>query len=214
MQKITDIQPQKRNKSRVNVYVDGEYVLALELLTVMKLGLKIGTEVTETQLADAALDTEQSVALERAMNYIARGRKTSFQLRKYLTDKEYAPAVVNYVMDKMKYYGYIDDKAYAQAYVEQNSQSKGARRVKQDLIQRGIKLSEAEEVSEQERDFSLDNATRLAERYMRGKDCDIKTIVKLQRYLVSRGYDFDIVNSVVRAYKDKLAVDEQDDYLD
>lgn len=214
MQKITDIQPQKRNKSRVNVYVDGEYVLALELLTVMKLGLKIGTEVTETQLAEAALDTEQSVALERAMNYIARGRKTSFQLRKYLTDKEYAPAVVNYVMDKMKYYGYIDDKAYAQAYVEQNSQSKGARRVKQELIQRGIKLSEAEEVSEQERDFSLDNATRLAERYMRGKDYDIKTIVKLQRYLVSRGYDFDIVNSVVRAYKDKLAVDEQDDYLD
>lgn len=214
MQKITDIQPQKRNKSRVNVYVDGEYVLALELLTVMKLGLKIGTEVTETQLAEAALDTEQSVALERAMNYIARGRKTSFQLRKYLTDKEYAPAVVNYVMDKMKYYGYIDDKAYAQAYVEQNSQSKGARRVKQELIQRGIKLSEAEEVSEQERDFSLDNATRLAERYMRGKDCDIKTIVKLQRYLVSRGYDFDIVNSVVRAYKDKFAVDEQDDYLD
>lgn len=214
MQKITDIQPQKRNKSRVNVYVDGEYVLALELLTVMKLGLKIGTEVTETQLAEAALDTEQSVALERAMNYIARGRKTSFQLRKYLTDKEYAPAVVNYVMDKMKYYGYIDDKAYAQAYVEQNSQSKGARRVKQELIQRGIKLSEAEEVSEQERDFSLDNATRLAERYMRGKDCDIKTIVKLQRYLVSRGYDFDIVNSVVRAYKDNLAVDEQDDYLD
>lgn len=214
MQKITDIQPQKRNKSRVNVYVDGEYVLALELLTVMKLGLKIGTEVTETQLAEAALDTEQSVALERAMNYIARGRKTSFQLRKYLTDKEYAPAVVNYVMDKMKYYGYIDDKAYAQAYVEQNSQSKGARRVKQELIQRGIKLSEAEEVSEQERDFSLDNATRLAERYMRGKNCDIKTIVKLQRYLVSRGYDFDIVNSVVRAYKDKLAVDEQDDYLD
>lgn len=214
MQKITDIQPQKRNKSRVNVYVDGEYVLALELLTVMKLGLKIGTEVTETQLAEAALDTEQSIALERAMNYIARGRKTSFQLRKYLTDKEYAPAVVNYVMDKMKYYGYIDDKAYAQAYVEQNSQSKGARRVKQELIQRGIKLSEAEEVSEQERDFSLDNATRLAERYMRGKDCDIKTIVKLQRYLVSRGYDFDIVNSVVRAYKDKLAIDEQDDYLD
>ncbi len=214
MQKITDIQPQKRNKSRVNVYVDGEYVLALELLTVMKLGLKIGTEVTETQLAEAASDTERSVALERAMNYIARGRKTAFQLRKYLTDKDYASDVVNYVMDKMKYYGYIDDKAYAQAYVEQNSQSKGARRVKQELIQRGIKLSEAEEVSAQERDFSLDNAARLAARYMRGKDCDIKTIVKLQRYLVSRGYDFDIVNSVVRGYKDRLAIDEQDDYLD
>ena len=88
MSKITDIQPQKRNKNRVNVYVDGEYTLALELLTVMKLGLKIGTEVTEADLAAATEDTEKSVALEKAMNYIARGSKTSWQLRKYLTDKE------------------------------------------------------------------------------------------------------------------------------
>lgn len=205
MSKITDIQPQKRNKNRVNVYVDGEYTLALELLTVMKLGLKIGTEVTDADLAAATEDTEKSVALEKAMNYIARGSKTSWQLRKYLADKEYAPAVVNYVMDKMKYYGYVDDKAYAEAYARQNSQTKGARRIKQELLQRGINVADAEHFSEQDDETSGENAERLAQRFMRGKSCDIKTLQRLQRYLVSRGYDFDVVNGILRKYKQRAA---------
>ena len=201
MSKITDIQPQKNNKNRVNVYIDGQYTLALELLTVMKLGLKIGNDVTDMQLAEAAADTEKSVALERAMNYIARGRRTESQMRKYLVGKQYGDDVVQYVMDKMDYYGYIDDNAYAAAYVEQNSHNKGTRRLKQELIQRGISADDAESFAEQDDEVSHANAEKLAEKYMKGKPNDIKTLAKLQRYLVSRGYDFDTVNEIVRKYK-------------
>ncbi len=201
MSKITDIQPQKNNKNRVNVYVDGQYTLALELLTVVKLGLKIGNEVTEETLREASLDTEKSVALERAMNYIARGRRTSAQMRKYLVGKQYSDDVVDYVMDKMKYYGYVDDQAYAAAYVEQNMSTKGARRLKQELIQRGISAEHAEAYAEQDDELSRQNADRLAQKYMRGKTGDIKTLVRLQRYLVSRGYDYDTVNEIARRYK-------------
>ena len=42
MPKITDMQIQKKNKTRANVYLDGEYAFALEMLTVMKLGLSKG----------------------------------------------------------------------------------------------------------------------------------------------------------------------------
>lgn len=211
MSKITDIQPQKRNKNRVNVYVDGEYVLALELLTVMKLGLKIGNEVTEAELSEAAADTEKSVALERAMNYIARGSKTSSQLRKYLVDKQYSSDVVEYVLQKMKYYGYIDDQAYAESYARLNGSSKGSRRIKTELIQRGISVRDAEKYSAQDEDQTRENAERLAERYMRGKQPDIKNLQRLQRHLVSRGYDFDVVNGVVRKYRQAAtAVDDED----
>ena len=47
MPKITDMQIQKKNKTRANVYLDGEYAFALEMLTVMKLGLKIGQDVSQ-----------------------------------------------------------------------------------------------------------------------------------------------------------------------
>ena len=201
MPKITDISIQKNNKTRANVNIDGEFAFGLEMLTVMKLGLKIGQEVSEQRLKEAVLDSEKTVALEKAMNYIGRGRKTNRQMREYLEKKGYDNEIVQYVLGKMKYYGYVDDHAYAVAYAEQNMQTKGARRIRQELLQKGISVAEAEAQSAQDSDVSRKNAARLAEKYMKNKPRDLKTLQKLQRYLVSRGYDFDCVNSVVRIYR-------------
>lgn len=201
MPKITDISIQKNNKTRANVSIDGEFAFGLEMLTVMKLGLKTGQEVSEQRLKEAVLDSEKTVALEKAMNYIGRGRKTNRQMREYLEKKGYDNEIVQYVLGKMKYYGYVDDHAYAVAYAEQNMQTKGARRIRQELLQKGISVAEAEAQSAQDSDVSRKNAARLAEKYMKNKPRDLKTLQKLQRYLVSRGYDFDCVNSVVRIYR-------------
>ncbi len=173
----------------------------------MKLGLKIGQEVTEERLREAVLDSEKSVALEKAMNYIGRCRRTAHQMQEYLQKKGYEPQIVEYVLKKMQYYGYVDDKAYAAAYAEQSLANKGARRIKQELISKGIAADVAEGQVKQDADEALQNAERLAERFMRGKPCDIKTLQRLQRYLLYRGYDFDCVNKVVHKYK-------SDDYDD
>ena len=209
MPKITDMQIQKRNKTRANVYIDGEFSMALEMLTVMKLGLKIGQVVSQEQLADAVFDSEKSVAFDKAMGYLGRGMKTAKQMRNYLEKKAYAPEVVEYVITRLKEYRYIDDVAYAKLYVEHNSATKGERRLKQELVSKGIALSLAEQHSQLDGEQALSDATRLAEKYMRSKPCDIKTLQKLQRYLLSRGYGYDIVNNVLHNYKlDNIDIDE------
>ncbi len=48
----------------------------------------------------------------------------------------------------------------------------------------------------------LATATALAEKYLKNKPRDLKTMQKLQRFLLYRGFDFDIVNSVIRKFKD------------
>ena len=201
MPKITDMQIQKKNKTRANVYIDGEFSMALEMLTVMKLGLKIGQEVSEERLAEAVFDSEKSVAFERAMGYLGRGMKTVKQMRDYLTNKEYSPAVVEYVITRLKEYRYIDDVAYAKLYVEHNSATKGERRLKQELVSKGIAVSLAEEHAQLDNEQSQESATRLAEKYMRNKPHDVKTLQKLQRYLLSRGYSYDTVNNILHNYK-------------
>lgn len=200
MPKITDMQIQKNNKTRANVYIDGEFAFALEMLTVMKLGLKIGQEVSAERLSEAVFDSEKSVAFDKAMNYLGRGMKTCKQMRDYLSQKGYPGQIVEYVIAKLKEYRYLDDNIYAQTYVEQNVRTKGTRRLKQELVQKGISVSQAEEYSQIDGELALDNATRLAEKYMKNKPHDLKTLQKLQRYLVSRGYGFDTVNTVVRSY--------------
>lgn len=181
--------------------IDGEFAFGLELLTVIKLGLKIGQEVSEQQLKAAVLDSEKSVALEKAMNYIGRSRRTARQMQEYLQKKGYELQIVEYVLEKMQYYGYVDDSAYAAAYAEQALANKGAHRIKQELIQKGISAELADCHAQQEPDEAYENACRLAERFMRGKDCELKNLQRLQRFLLYRGYDFDCVNRVLRRYK-------------
>ena len=200
MPTITDLQIQKNNKTRANVYIDGEFCCALEMLTVMKLGLKIGGEISAAKLREAASDSERSVAFEKAIGYLSRGYKTVHQTREYLTKRGYASDTVEYVIAKLKDYRYLDDEAYARMYVEQNIASKGARRIRQELIFKGISYTLAEQYSVQDPDTSVDNARRLASKYMKNKTPDIKELQRLQRYLLSRGYGFDVVNTVVRGY--------------
>lgn len=200
MPTVTDLQIQKNNKTRANVYIDGEYFCALEMLTVMKLNLKIGGQVTVERLKEAALDSERSVAFDKAANYISRGYKTVKQTRDYLLKRGYDSDVVEYVLTKLQDYRYLDDEAYARMYVEQNVSTKGSRRLKQELIGRGIEANLAESQSREDPERALSNAARLAEKYMRGKPRDLKTLGKLQRYLLSRGYGYDDVNAVVRSY--------------
>ena len=200
MPKITDMQIQKNNKTRANVYIDGEYAMALEMLTVMKLGLKIGQVVSQEKLSEAVFDSEKSVAFEKAMGYLGRGMKTAKQMRDYLEKKAYAPEVVDYVLCRLKEYHYIDDEQYAKLYVEHNSATKGERRLKQELISKGIAGSTAEEYAELDSEQAQASAERLAEKYMKNKPHDVKTLQKLQRYLLSRGYGYDTVNAILRNY--------------
>lgn len=210
MPTITDIKIQKNNKTRANVYLDGEYAFALEMVTVMKLGLKIGAEVSEQKLAEAVFDTEKSVAFGKAVDYLGRGSKTTSQMRKYLAGKGFSAEVTSYVVDKLIDYRYLDDVAYAKAYAEQNAAVKGSKRVKQELMVRGIDVATAEEHSVQDADESRQNAANLAKKYMRNKPCDLKTAQKLQRYLLSRGYDYDTVNFAIAPYRQNVGEKETD----
>lgn len=209
---ITDMKIQKNNKSRANLYLDGEFAFGVEMLTVMKLGLKIGQDVSAEKLREAVLDSEKSVAFEKAIDYLSRGMKTEKQMRDYLVKKGYVDEIVHHVVSKLKDYRYLDDKQYAALYVEQNSKTKGERRLTQELQQRGISKTFAEEASQTDSETEWQNALTLAKKYMRGKTLDLKNLQRLQRYLLSRGYGFDTVNGVVRTFKTED--DNGGDYCD
>ncbi len=200
MPTITDMQIQKNNKSRANVYIDGQFAMALQMLTVMKLGLKIGKEVTAEQLANASFDSEKTVAFDKAMDYLSRGYKTQKQMRDYLVKKGFGNDVVQYVLFKLDDYGYVNDKNYAQLYVQQNVKNKGDVRLRQELRQRGIDAETVESAVCTDSQVAFANAQALAEKYVKNKVVDTKTAQKLQRYLLGRGYGYDIVNNIVNQY--------------
>ena len=200
MATISQIEIQKRNKNRVNLYVDGEFYSGLQLVAVARLGLREGIEVDESQLKEAVSQSEISYAFEKCVDYLSKSMKTTKQIRDYLRKKGFSKEVEEIVVQKLKNYRYVDDDLYTQLYTEQNSKFKGSRRIKSELLQKGIHKELIDSV-EVEADTQRQTADALAQKYMKGKDRDVKTLQKLQRFLVYRGFDYDTVGQIISRYR-------------
>lgn len=203
MNEITDITPQVKDKTRCNVYVDGRFCCGLTLETVVKNRLKIGQIITEEKLADIQLESEKNTALDKALTHISTTMKTEKQIREFLSKKGYLPTVVDYVIEKMRSYNYLNDGAYAEAYVESVAKRKGRRLIKMELRSKGI--------SEMEIDGALDNldeeqelatASGILEKYMRNKVADVATLQKAYRYLVGKGFSYEVAKTALKNYGD------------
>ena len=138
MPRITDIQVQKNNKNRVNIYVDGEFLRGAEAISVVRNGLKTGMEISEERLREALSDSERESAFAKAVEYLSRAMRTEEQLKKFLSSKGYDSDTVDSVADKLREYGYIDDARYARLYAEQFGKTRGQRRIVNELRQKGV----------------------------------------------------------------------------
>ena len=196
MKTITAIIAQKKDAKRCNIYLDGAYFCGMELITVISNRLKVGMQIEESALENMQAESETQRATDKAFNYIGGSLKTEKQLRTYLSGKGYMPAVVDNVVEKIKGYGYIDDKEYAAAYVESYSKNKGKRLILKELNAKGVSSSAAEEAIENIEN-ELDSAIRIAQKYLKNKEPCIGNKQKCYRRLLSKGFDFDTAKEAV-----------------
>lgn len=203
MNEITAITPQVKDKTRCNVYVDGRFCCGLTLETTVKNRLKVGQNITAERLAEIQLESEKNTAFDKALTYLSAMRKTEKQIREYLSKKGYLPEVIAYVVDKLRGYNYLNDGEYAEAYVELAAKRKGSRLIKMELRNKGVSEEEIDgaldTVSEEQ---ELASAKAILEKYMRGKTVDKTTLQKGYRYLMGKGFDYDVTKSALSMFGD------------
>ena len=207
MSQITSIEQQKKDKTRCSVYVDGAFYCGLKIEIAIKHRLKSGMEIEKSQLDKIQLDNEKIQATEKAMNHLSATLKTKKQMSDFLAGKGYTQAVIDYVIQKLEGYGYIDDYAYCRAYVGSVS-GKGKAALRAALIRRGA-AREAIDAALDETDEKEDEALAVARKYLRGKDITRETLNKALRHLISRGYGYDVAKSAIFRLGD---CSEEDDY--
>ena len=188
MPEITSIQPQKHDKNRCSIYIDGRFYCGLTLEAAVKYRLKAGMHIERSLLDEIQLETEKSTALDKALTHISATMKTERQIRDFLNKKGYTDAVCEYVLERMRYYGFLDDYAYCKAYIASVS-GRGRRLLEADLIKRGASREAIERaLSETEEDE--EGAKQLAEKYLRGKERSRENLYKAVKYIVSRGNSY------------------------
>ena len=199
---ITKVEPQKHNPERCNLFLDGEYVCGMSMLVVVQNQLLPGKEISQEKLLDMVFESEKENAFNYAVDYICKYVPSQKQMTHKLYDKDYSKRVVDYVIEKCKSYGYIDDEKYAQSYVFQNRKLKGKLKLKQELMLKGIDKKIIDEVLA---DYDEeDGCLILARKKALNKDLDDpKVYAQLVRFLQYRGYDWEQIKKSIDKVREK-----------
>ena len=200
--KITEVSLQKNNKDRANIYLDGEYVLSLDCVDVVALGIKPGREIDEKELRDLIMESQLGKARAKAMDIISRKSITSLCLKQELLKKGYDEIVVDVLVGELVELGIIDDYAYTLLFVEMCGEKLwGRKKAEYELRQKGIDASMLEDaLCEISLPAEEEICSAIAERY-RGEDfADMKTKQRVVRFFASRGFDFSVIERGINLY--------------
>ena len=199
---ITKIETQMKDKERVNVYVDDAFFCGVGLDILIKLNLYKGRELDESQQEDLKRQSGEQDMYAKALDYTLRGLRTKREVWQYLMRKKVDKDVANRITDRLEGGGLINDKVYAETYTGQKGGKLGVGVIRNKLYRRGVSREIIEqatsEISEQEQEQV---ARQVAEKYMRNKDIQRENLNKLYRHLAGKGFEFDLVATIVGEWK-------------
>lgn len=200
---ITKLEYQKKDKDRVNVYVDNKFVAGVGVNDVIKLGIYKGQEITQEDIKKIVSESSFGKLLNTALNFLSfRPRsewEVSFRLKKKADENE-----VNAVIEKLKLLGQIDDEAFCRWFIEQRStfKQKGERAIKYELIKKGIPKEIISKIFEE----NLISDFELALRAVNKKFRDKPEKERVQRFLASRGFNWDVIEEVIAKVYNKKSI--------
>ncbi len=197
------------NGNKIHIYIDGEYTLTVYDDYWYTSGYTEGQEISDDELASLKEEAGFRSAYEKGLVYLSMRSYSEKDLYNKLKLK-YGADASRRAIDKMLYYGYINDEVYCKEYARYLFEVKkyDVRRISQELRIKGIDREIADNTLK-----TLDNEPiqriieMLSAKYAGGfKDEKTKKrfIAKLQRM----GYSWSDIKSAFSEFEINIIVDD------
>lgn len=205
---ITALEVQKRNKERVNVYIDGEYSFGLSLIEAAR--LRKGQALSETEISALKGQDDVIRAVDSAAHFLGFRPRSTQELRRNLAEKDIPKPVIEAALERMTTMGYVDDAAFARYWVQSRSTFKplSKKALRYELKQKGIADSIIEETLDglEEVDQAYKAAQSQARKLRNLSKRDFQQ--KLSAFLQRRGFSYSTTREMVdRLYEELEAED-------
>ena len=152
--------------------------------------------------------TQYRLAFDTAAKFL-KSPKTEYQVREKLYEKGFHKVEIEQVIEKMKYYGYIDDYDYCRLFIEIKSKKMGKKKIEYKLINEkrvNEKLVYKALAEFFDKDLEKDKCREYAIKYMEKKHLvlDMDGKAKVGQHLYQKGYNWDTITAVLATiHKDK-----------
>lgn len=211
MSRITAIRRGSGSEKRVNVFVDGLFLLALDEEVASKAGIQVGQELSQDQIEDLRVVDIHRNCLAAALHYLSYRPRSENEVRSRLHKRGFDSGVVDEIISELKEQKLVDDAVFARYWKDErlafNPRSRSL--VKYELRQKGVNVEIAEEVA-----GGLDDeasACEAARRKVRAlADSDYGEFHRrLSGYLRRRGFSYEVINCVVaRLWREQKAASD------
>lgn len=182
----------KQKNGSYDVYIDGEKTERLDAVVLASnKGIKVGAEITPDELEKIKRESGENFAFDAGIKYISRNMRTESEVRTKLLSLGYSETNAEYAIDKLKSYGYVNDLSYAKAYVSTYGKNRGRIRLSFELANKGVDRETIESALP-----SDDSVTALI--LAQNKANKYTDREKMTRYLLGRGYEYDVARAVAR----------------
>lgn len=194
---VTAIKVQKRNKDRVNIYLDGEYAFSLKMIVAAS--LKRGDYLSDEEIKGLQMQDSFQKAHDRALNFLAYRPRSSAEVSRYLKEKGVPLEVSEEVLQRLSAARLLDDVAFARYWVENRETFKprGRRLLRQELRQKGVDdeliAGALSEVDEEESAYQA--ALKQASKYTRLDDGLFRQ--RMHNFLRRRGFTYEVIRETI-----------------
>lgn len=215
---ITALEPQKRHKKRLSVFVDGQFVIGVGEKVAADLGLRVGRNMTPETLREVASAEEVHKATEVALGLLDVRARATHEIETRLRGRGYEDAVITQVVEKLQRLGLLDDAQFAAQWVEARSRSGGSRpigrqRLKTELFQKGIAKEEiADAIGHISASDETNLALEVARKKVRSIPADPEARIAEQRKLIGflqrRGFGWEAIKAAMQTVLPASSDDE------
>ena len=201
---ITKIEVGKRNKERVNIFINDEFAFSVSAEIVYKENLKVKQEIDIDSLKKIVNEDNYIKCKNTALRTIERTYKSEKELRDKLALKGFEDHIIKRTINFLREYNLLNDTNYAKMYVKDRSKNQGKKKIKYTLMQKGIDENiieeeleklDTDEIKEVVHEMALKKYKILCKR----ENDNYKLSQKLFRFLMGKGYDYDLIKDVVKS---------------
>jgi regulatory protein len=195
--RITAIEPQKRNRQRVNVYIDGAYAFSLNQAVAAQ--LNVGAELTDE--VKAIIDGQERIetARQQAERFLSYRPRSVAEVRQRLAREDLDEESIDGIISNLRKRRLLDDGQFANYWVEQRDtfRPRGLVALRQELRQKGVDKTTIDKALTDHDDLA--SARRAAaKRLRRWADLPEETFRhKVSGHLQRRGFPYGICKQVV-----------------
>lgn len=195
--KVTSLEPQKKRKNRLNLYIDGEFKVGIDAGTAASLGLFVDKEIDESALNEIGDEESYQLCLDKAFLLLSIRMQTEHELWEKLGKKSLRKDIGRTIA-RLKELGYVDDAKFAKLWVESRSNSRGSQVLRTELIKRGIKREVIDEaLSTLDPDKQLEAARDIVRSKDKPEFSKDERFKKLGGLLARRGFSYDIIKKAL-----------------